>query len=102
MTAPAYVIVEMHITDPEQYKQYMAEAPAAVKAFGGEYLVRGGRHEALEGDWQPHRVVMLRFPSYERAKDFYDDAHYKQVRAKRIGATEYFNMVLVEGVSAPA
>jgi uncharacterized protein (DUF1330 family) len=98
---PAYLIVEMHITDPEQYKQYMAEAPAAVKAHGGEYLVRGGKHEVLEGDWQPHRVAMLRFPSYAHAKAFYDDAHYAQVRAKRKGATEYFNMVLVEGVDAP-
>jgi uncharacterized protein (DUF1330 family) len=79
----------------------MAQAPACVKAFGGEYLVRGGRHEALEGDWQPARIAMLRFPSYEQAKAFYDDAHYTQVRGKRKGATEYFNMVLVEGVSAP-
>jgi uncharacterized protein (DUF1330 family) len=62
----------MNISDPEQYKRYMAEAPAKVKAFGGEYLVRGGRHETLEGDWQPHRVAMLRFPSYEQAKAFYD------------------------------
>ena len=101
MTAPAYLLVEMHITDPEQYKQYMAEAPAAVKAAGGEYLVRGGRHETLEGDWQPHRVAVLRFPSYEQAKAFYDAPAYTAVRAKRAGATDYFNMVLVEGVAAP-
>jgi uncharacterized protein (DUF1330 family) len=101
MATPAYLIVEMHITDMEQYKLYMAEAPAAVKAFGGEYLVRGGQHETLEGDWQPHRVAMLRFPSYAQAKAFYDDTHYTQVRAKRKGATAYFNMVLVEGVAAP-
>jgi uncharacterized protein (DUF1330 family) len=101
MNAPAYLIVEMHISDPEQYKQYMAQAPAKVKAFGGEYLVRGGRHETLEGDWQPHRVAMLRFPSFEQAKAFYDDAGYTQVRTLRAGATEYFNMVLVEGVAAP-
>lgn len=101
MTAPAYLIVEMHITDMEQYKQYMAAAPAAVKAYGGEYLVRGGRHETLEGDWQPHRVAMLRFPSYEQAKAFYDSEHYRGVRAKRAGAVEYFNSVLVEGVAAP-
>ena len=37
----AYVIVTMKITDPEQYKQYMAAAPAAVKAHGGDYVVRG-------------------------------------------------------------
>ena len=98
---PAYVIVEMKITDLDQYKRYMAEAPAAVKAFGGEYLVRGGRHETLEGNWQPSRIGILRFPSYAQAKAFYDDAHYTQVRAKRAGATEYFNMVLVEGVDTP-
>ena len=97
----AYLIVEMNISNPEQYKQYMAEAPAAVKAAGGEYLVRGGRSETLEGDWQPHRVAVLRFPSYEQAKAFYDGESYRRVRSKRAGATEYFNMVLVEGVPAP-
>jgi uncharacterized protein (DUF1330 family) len=97
----AYLIVEMHITDMEQYKQYMAEAPAVVKSFGGEYLVRGGKHEALEGDWQPHRVAVLRFPSYEQAKAFYDSAQYAAIRTKRKGAVEYFNSVLVEGVAAP-
>jgi uncharacterized protein (DUF1330 family) len=101
MSAPAYLIVEMNISNPEQYKQYMAAAPAAVKAAGGEYLVRGGRHEALEGDWQPHRVAVLRFPSYEAAKAFYDGDYGTQVKPLRAGATDYFNMVLVEGVAAP-
>ena len=98
--AVAYLIVEMHVTDPERYKAYMAAAPAAVKAAGGEYLVRGGRSETLEGDRQPHRVAMLRFPSFEQAKAFYD-GEYKNVRKLRQGTTEYFNMVLVEGVAAP-
>jgi uncharacterized protein (DUF1330 family) len=97
----AYLIVEMKITDPERYKQYMAAAPAVVKAAGGESLVRGGRHETLEGDWKPARLALLRFPSYEQAKAFYDDQMYVQVRAKRAGATEFFHMVLVEGVDAP-
>lgn len=97
----AYLIVEMHITDPERYKEYMARAPAAVKAAGGEYLVRGGKHETLEGDWKPHRVAMLRFPSYEQAKAFYDAELYAEARKHRVGTTEYFNMVLVEGVAAP-
>ena len=63
--------------------------------------MRGGRHETLEGDWQPHRIAMLRFPSYEKAKAFYDDPFYTRVRGLRAGTTEYFNMVLVEGVDAP-
>jgi len=100
MTA-AYIIVDMKVSDPEQYKDYMAAAPAAVKAFGGEYLVRGGRFEVMEGDWQPARIAMLRFPGFEQAKAFYDDQMYRQARAKRAGATEFFNMILVEGVAAP-
>ena len=97
----AYIIVDMQISDMDQYKQYMAEAPAAVKAAGGEYLVRGGQFEVMEGNWQPARIAMLRFPSFEQAKAFYDGEQYRQARAKRAGATEFFNMVLVEGVSAP-
>ena len=102
MSTPAYLIVEMHVTDPEQYQQYMAEAPATVRAYGGEYLVRGGRHEPLEGDWQPHRLAVLRFPSYEQAQAFYRDGDYaRRVKPLRDGATDYFNMVLVEGVAQP-
>jgi len=99
--ASAYIIVDMLISKPEQYKQYMASAPAAVAAAGGEYLVRGGRFEVMEGQWQPSRIAMLRFPSYETAKAFYDGEMYRAARAKRLGATDFFNMVLVEGVAAP-
>ncbi len=96
----AYVLVEMKVTDPEQYKQYMAAAPATIAAAGGEYVVRGGRHETLEGDWQPARVAVLKFPSFEAAKAWYDGEKYRAARAKRKGATEYFNVILVEGVAA--
>ncbi|MES2978152.1 MAG: DUF1330 domain-containing protein [Pseudomonadota bacterium] len=97
----AYLIVDMNITDTEQYKQYMAAAPAAVAAAGGQYLVRGGKFETLEGQWQPSRLAMLQFPDYESAKAFYDGEMYRAARAKREGATAFFNMVLVEG-TAPA
>ena len=94
----AYVIVDMQIANMEQYKLYMAEAPASIKAAGGEYLVRGGKHETLEGAWNPGRTALLKFPSYEAAKAWYDGEMYCAARAKRMGTTEYFNMVVVEGV----
>jgi uncharacterized protein (DUF1330 family) len=98
--AAGYIVVEMKITDPERYKAYMAAAPATIAAAGGEYLVRGGRSETLEGDWNPVRLAIVRFPSYEQAKAWYDCESYRQARARRAGATDYFNMVLVEGVPA--
>jgi uncharacterized protein (DUF1330 family) len=96
--AAGYVVVEMKITNPEQYKEYMAAAPATIAAAGGEYLVRGGRSETLEGGWSPARVAILKFPSYDQAKAWYEGEGYRQARARRAGATEFFNMILVEGV----
>jgi len=102
MAAPAYLIVTMHVTDMEQYKKYMAAAPPTIRAYGGEYVVRGGKQETFEGDWNPHRIAMLRFPSFEQAKAWWADEEYRlRVRPLREGTTEYFNIVLVEGVAAP-
>jgi len=95
----AYIIADVKVSDPEQYKQYMALSPGAIAAAGGEFVVRGGRHETLEGAWQPNRLVVLRFPSYEAAKAFYDSEIYKAAKARRAGATEFFNMVVVEAMS---
>ena len=95
-----YIVVEMRISDPDRYGEYMAAAPATIAAAGGEYLVRGGRCETLEGDWKPVRLAVLRFPTFEQAKAWYDGEGYRHVRAKRAGATDFFHMVLVEGVPA--
>ncbi len=97
----AYLIVESSITDPEVFKRYMDSAPAVVKAFGGEYLVRGGRMAVQEGDWTPPRLTVLRYPSFEAAQAMYDSPGYVAARALRQGATACFNMVLVEGVDLP-
>jgi len=98
--AAGYVIVEMKISDPERYREYMAAAPETIAAAGGEYLVRGGRHETLEGGWQPARLAVLKFPSVEQARAWYEGERYRAARARRAGATEHFNMVVVEGVDA--
>jgi len=94
----AYVIADIKISDETQYAQYRALSPAAVAAAGGEFVIRGGRHETLEGNWKPSRMVMLRFPTYDQARAFYDSELYRAARAKRAGATEYFNLIVVEGV----
>ena len=64
----AYVIVEIEVSDPVGYEEYRKLAGAAVAVQGGKFLVRGGKIEALEGDWRPERLVVLEFPSVERAK----------------------------------
>lgn len=94
----AYVIADVKITDLETYKGYQALSPGAIAAAGGEFLARGGRTEILEGSFDLGRVVVLRFDTMDAARAFYHSALYVAARAARAGATERFNMFIVEGV----
>lgn len=96
----AYVIADVKVSDPERYQQYTALSPAAIEAAGGRFLVRGGAHEVLEGDWQPSRMVLVEFPDLASARAFYDSVQYREARAKRTGATEHFHMVVMQGVES--
>lgn len=92
----AYVIVDIEVTDPEGYKEYVKLAPEAVKLYGGKYLARGGPNETLEGDWQAKRLVVLEFASIEKAKAWVNSDEYAPARALRHKYANS-NMVVVEG-----
>ena len=92
----AYFIVEVEVTDPAVFKEYGAQVPATVEKYGGRYIVRGGKVETLEGDWQPKRVVVLEFPSVEQAKRWYGSPEYKPLLALRLKSSTA-KIVLVEG-----
>jgi len=93
---PAYVVVEVRITDPERAARYAAVSPATVERYGGRYLARGGAISVLEGGWDP-RLVVIEFPSIEKAREWYDSPEYREVRRLREGAGEW-RVLLVEGV----
>ena len=93
----AYIIANVRVTDPVQYEEYKKLSTLAMQAHGAEPCVRGGAVTVLEGDWQPDRMVVLKFPSVEQAKRFYDSPEYKKARDARANAA-VMRMVLVEGV----
>lgn len=92
----AYVILDVEITDPEGYKKYLKLAPETVKLFGGNYIVRGGKNETLEGEWQAKRLVILEFPDSEQARKWLNSPEYAPARALRHKYAKS-NMVVVEG-----
>jgi uncharacterized protein (DUF1330 family) len=93
----AYIITEIDVTDPVGYEEYKKQASAAVPKYGGKYIVRGGKTETLEGDWNPKRIVVLEFPSSERAKAWLDGDEYRAPRQLRHRAAKT-RMIVVEGV----
>jgi len=93
----AYVIVEVEILNPVPYEDYRRMVPPSIEAFGGRFLARGGRAELLEGENPPKRVVVLEFPSLERAKQWWDSPEYRPARDLR-QANSTARMIVVEGV----
>ena len=92
----AYVIAEVNVTDPTLYEDYKKMVPATVAKYGGRFTVRGGAVEVKEGGWSPARLVVLEFPSMERARAWYQSPEYAPALALRLKAADA-KLILVEG-----
>jgi uncharacterized protein (DUF1330 family) len=92
----ALVIVEVSIHNHKEYEEYKKQTPAAVAAFDGKFVVRGGQTETLEGNWQPERIVVLEFPTVERAKEWWNSELYTKAKVIRQRTAET-KMIVVQG-----
>ncbi len=92
----AYIIVRIEVNDPEQFQKYRDAVSPNIKAFGGDYAVRGGEVEVLEGSDDGRRLVVLEFPSKDQAKTWWNSPEYAEVKALRNGAAT-LDAILVEG-----
>jgi uncharacterized protein (DUF1330 family) len=79
----AYLIADIDISDAAAFEEYRRDVPASEKSFGGRYLARGGLTEVLEGDWDPHRLVIIEFPDMTSLKAWYNSAEYQRLKAIR-------------------
>ena len=94
----AYIIVDVTITNSTLYEDYKKLTPASLEPFDGKFVIRGGTAETLEGPWQPGRIVVLEFPSKQKAKDWWSSSMYAPAKAIRQSASET-KMILVEGMA---
>jgi uncharacterized protein (DUF1330 family) len=93
---PAYVIASIDIHDLDGIRTYTERVAATHAGHGSRYLSRGGRVEVVEGAWQPPRLILIEFPSWDEARSWYfSDAYQELVRARQPYSTT--DMVLVEG-----
>jgi uncharacterized protein (DUF1330 family) len=92
----AYVIVEISIQDLKEYEEYKKLTPATIAAYDGKFVVRGGQTEMLEGDWQPERIVVLEFPTVERAKEWWSSEAYSKAKSIRQRSART-KMIVVQG-----
>jgi uncharacterized protein (DUF1330 family) len=93
----AYVFFDAVSVHPERMSAYRDKALASIKAFDGKLVAATGNIESREGDWQPTRIVMLEFPSMEKARAWYESPEYQEILPIRLSANKD-KMVIFEGL----
>jgi uncharacterized protein (DUF1330 family) len=71
-----YILIDLEITDPEGFQEYLKLAGPTVKQYGGKVLIGGAASETLEGDWHPHLLSVGEFESVEQALRWYNSGEY--------------------------
>ena len=81
-----YVIAQINMTNKEGFKIYAEQVPQTIKHYGGKYIIRAGEYKSLEGKWDYARNVIIEFPTYEKALEWYIQIYINQLKnsAKKI------------------
>jgi uncharacterized protein (DUF1330 family) len=94
---PAYVIAEVDVVDTTTFQKYADKVPQTLAPFHGQYLVRGGKTQAVEGE-APKRIVVIAFDSAEKARGWYDSPAYEAIRPIRQSAAKS-RIFIAEGLA---
>ena len=93
----AYVIANVTVKDPVRYEDYRRLVGPTLAKYGGRFIARGGAVEVLEGEWRPNRLVIVEFPSMDRAREWWHSPEYAEAKAIR-QATSEGTLLILEGV----
>ncbi len=95
---PAYLIADVRESwDAEALDEYRRRNTDAVASHGGRFVVRGGEHELVEGEWDTIRLVVIEFPDMDAARAFWASDEYEAIKPIRRSASTT-NVILVDGV----
>ena len=92
-----FVIANIDVKNTEAYKKYISKVKPIVEKFGGEYLVRAGEYEVIDGEWKYPRTVVIKFPTYKKALEWHNSEEYKLVKPIRLANT-VTNGIIIRGV----
>lgn len=82
--AAYFIYARQQITNEEISRQYSQQAVPQILEFGGEVLAARGAVQALEGDWLPQSVTILRFENREALMRWYESPEYAPLKQMRL------------------
>ena len=92
-----FAIFNIDIKKPEEYKEYVEKVKPIAEKFGGDYIIRGGETKIVEGNWSYPRTVVIKFPSFQRALDWYNSEEYEPIKQIRLD-NSVSNGIIIKGV----
>lgn len=76
---PTLAIARLHdVRMGPEITTYIAKIDATLPAFGGRFLIHGGRYDRIEGDWTGD-LVILEFPDRAKADTWYGSDAYRDI-----------------------
>jgi uncharacterized protein (DUF1330 family) len=95
--AAVYLVVDVTVTDPLLFQQYVDGHQASVARYGGRFLVAAGRTEVIEGDWNPAILVIHEWPTRAAFHAWYGSEDYRPWHEIRLRSAR-INAILVDGL----
>ena len=92
-----YIIAQVNIKNNEPYKEYLKKVTQSAEKYNGKYIVRGGKYKVMLGNWNYERVVVIKFPTYEIAMNWYNSEEYAPIKKIREENSEG-NLIIIEGI----
>ncbi len=93
----AFAIVQINVTNKEKYQEYLNQVTPTVQKFNGDYIVRAGKFKVMLGEWNYSRTVVVKFPDYQTALNWYNSKEYKPIKKIREDNSEG-NFIIIEGI----
>jgi uncharacterized protein (DUF1330 family) len=94
-----YWIARVDVSNDEGFKVYAGNNPPIFKKFGGRFVVRGGKFDAVEGTAR-NRNVVIEFPDYASALACYLSPEY-QANIKNREGHSVGEVLVIEGYEGP-
>ncbi len=95
-----YMVIEIEVLNEGLYSEYVERVPEVIEKHGGKYLARGGRITSLSGDWNPERIVIIKFEDEEGCRACFMSKEYREIAHLRESSTRS-RSIIVEGLTTP-
>jgi len=84
----AYAVGQITIKDPVKWQDYRSKLPGTLPPWGGEFVLRGTRAKALDGEQRHTDIVVIRFPDLDSVVSWHDSPAYQALVPLRKEAAE--------------